>query len=82
VNDWLWLLALVWVLWQNRKQRKLFMSALSNLQDATLRLNKIEGEVIAAINAPKGVPEADVQLQADNVNASVDHIVVALHPVP
>lgn len=56
------------------------MAALQNLQLATAAFVAVTPAIVAAINAPKGVAEADVQAQADVVNAQVKIVSDALTP--
>lgn len=78
------LLAMVWVLWQNSKQRKKIMGALANLQTAVTNFNALVPTIVAAINASKSaVSEADVQAQADALNVGFTAVKQALEtPAP
>jgi hypothetical protein len=59
-------------------QRKI-MGALKNLQDAVAVLDTNTAAVVEALKN-KGVPEADVQAQADAVNVDNAKLAAALNP--
>ena len=57
------------------------MGALKNLQDAVTALNTNSAAIIVALNAAKtGVPETEVQAQADAVNVVNSNLTTALTP--
>jgi hypothetical protein len=55
------------------------MGALKNLQDAVAALDLNTAAVVEALKN-KGVPEADVQAQADAVNVDNAKLAAALNP--
>lgn len=63
---------------EKHKEERTIMAAINNLSDAVAKLTTaVDAAVTALSTPPTGVPEAEVQTQADMINAQVARLVTA-----